>query len=126
MTGSDLWLRAGWPVRCPRPCLTMSVREQKSCARACKMLRSGRLPWEAKLGASLFEATRDNLALREGREELYAELEALDLEQAGHQRELDALIAAAQEREERKRLGGSGRGGRRSRRLPVLRPAHRA
>lgn len=63
-----------------------------------------RLPWEAKLGASLFEATRDNLALREGREELYAELEALDLEQAGHQRELDALIAAAQEREERKRL----------------------
>lgn len=63
-----------------------------------------RVPWETKLGASLYDATKDDLVLREGREELYASLEELDAERAGYEAELDALRAAARARVDRERL----------------------
>lgn len=47
----------------------------------------------AQLGASLYEATRDNPELRAGREALYDGIAACDEERARYQEQIDALEA---------------------------------
>lgn len=49
----------------------------------------------AQLGASLYEATREDAALRAGREALYDGIAACDAEKAECQRQIDALDAQA-------------------------------
>ena len=51
----------------------------------------------AQLGASLYEATREDAALRAGREALYDGIAACDAEKTECQRQIDALEAQAAE-----------------------------
>ena len=50
----------------------------------------------AQLGASLYEATKDDPELRRGREALYDGIAAVDAERAGYQAEIDRIEAEAQ------------------------------
>lgn len=54
----------------------------------------------AELGESLYAATKDDPALRAGRESLYEEIAAIDAECEGLQQELDALPMSAQPAED--------------------------
>ena len=49
-----------------------------------------------QLGASLYEATKDNAELRQGREELYDGIAAIDMERAQLQAQVDELERQAQ------------------------------
>lgn len=50
----------------------------------------------AQLGASLYEATKDDPELRAGREAIYDGIAAIDAERAGYQAEIDRIEAEAQ------------------------------
>lgn len=49
-----------------------------------------------QLGASLYEVTKDNAELRQGREELYDDIAAIDMERAQLQAQVDELERQAQ------------------------------
>lgn len=49
----------------------------------------------AQLGASLYDATKDDPAFREGREDLYDSIAACDEERAGYQAEIERIEAEA-------------------------------
>lgn len=50
----------------------------------------------AQLGASLYDATKDDPTLRAGREAIYDGIAAIDAERAGYQAEIDCIEAEAQ------------------------------
>ena len=50
----------------------------------------------AQLGASLYDATKDDLTFRAGREAIYDGIAAIDAERAGYQAEIDRIEAEAQ------------------------------
>lgn len=50
----------------------------------------------AQLGASLYDATKDDPELRAGREAIYDGIAAIDAERAGYQAEIDRIEAEAQ------------------------------
>lgn len=50
----------------------------------------------AQLGASLYDATKDDPTFRAGREAIYDGIAAIDAERAGYQAEIDRIEAEAQ------------------------------